>query len=208
MAKINKHIEVEIRGPLTKKEYFKLERYLKKNGRFIQKKDRVLIDYSLFIRSEGLETRKNDIRLRITNKVPEIIVKTGKMGGSDEREEISVLVRRNNFDNLVKIFALLGLKKGMLCVRKGSIYTYKKVEFSLVEVPNHSYYYEVEKIIRKNKDKNKAKQELLNMCKQLNLKIFSDKSLYSYIRKLNHEANEVFNFKNYKDNYFKQRFDL
>jgi len=197
MAKINKNIEVEIRGPLTKSEYFRLERYLKKNGRFIQKKDRVLIDYSLFIPSEGMESRKNDIRLRVTNKIPEIVVKTGKMGGSDEREEVSVLARKNNFDNLVKIFAILGLKKGMLCIRRGSI-----------EVPNHSFYFEVEKLIRKNEDKDKVKQELLDVCRQLNLKIFSDKSLYSYLRRLNHEANEVFNFKDYKDNYFKQRFDL
>jgi len=208
MAKINKNIEVEIRGPLTKSEYFRLERYLKKNGRFIQKKDRVLIDYSLFIPSEGMESRKNDIRLRVTNKIPEIVVKTGKMGGSDEREEVSVLARKNNFDNLVKIFAILGLKKGMLCIRRGSIYKYKNIEFSLIEVPNHSFYFEVEKLIRKNEDKDKVKQELLDVCRQLNLKIFSDKSLYSYLRRLNHEANEVFNFKDYKDNYFKQRFNL
>ena len=90
MKKTNKNIEVEIRGPLTKREYLNLERFLKKNGRFVQKKDRVLIDYS----SESLESRENDIRLRVTNKIPEIVIKTGKLGGSDERREISVLTKK------------------------------------------------------------------------------------------------------------------
>ena len=208
MAKTNKNIEVEIRGPLSKKKYFNLEKYLKKNGLFVKKKDRVLIDYSFFIPSEGLESRKNDIRLRITNKIPEIIVKIGKMGGSDEREEISVIARKNSFDDLVKIFAILGLKKGMLCIRKGNIYQYKNIEFSLVEVPNHSYYFEAEKLICKGEDKNQVKQELLKVCKQLKLRTFSDKSFFSYLKKLNKEANEIFNFKDYKENYFKERFNF
>ncbi len=204
MKKTNKNIEVEIRGPLTKGEYLKLEKFLKKNGHFMQKKDRVLIDYS----SESIESRENDIRLRVTNKIPEIVIKTGKLGGSDERQELSVLTKKNNFDNLVKIFAALGFKKGILCVRKGNIYKYKEIEFSVVEVPNHSFYFEVEKLIRCDEDKNIAKLELVKMCKQLKLKIFSDKALFSYLRKLNSEANEMFDFKDYKDNYFKQRFNL
>jgi len=204
MKKTNKNIEVEIRGPLTKREYLNLERFLKKNGRFVQKKDRVLIDYS----SESLESRENDIRLRVTNKIPEIVIKTGKLGGSDERREISVLTKKNNFDNLVKIFAALGFKKGILCVRKGNIYDYKGVEFSVVEVPGHSFYFEVEKLIDNNKDKEVAKLELIKMCKQLKLKIFSNNGLFTYLRKLNSEANEMFDFKNYEDNYFQQRFNL
>lgn len=204
MKYTNKNIEVEIRGPLTKSGYLKLERFLKKYGRFVQKKDRVLIDYS----SENLESRENDIRLRVTNKIPEIIIKTGKLGGSDERQELSVFTKKNNFDNLVKIFAVLGLKKGILCVRKGNIYKYKNVEFSIVEVPGHSFYFEVEKLIRCNENKEAAKSELIKICKHLKLKIFSDKTLFSYLRKLNNEANEIFDFKNYKDNYFKKRFHL
>jgi hypothetical protein len=66
----------------------------------------------------------------------------------------------------------------------------------------------VEKLIRGNEDKELAKSELIKMCKQLKLKIFSDKALFSYLRKLNNEANEMFDYKDYKDNYFKQRFNL
>lgn len=204
MIKPNKNIEVEIRGPLTKSGFFRLERFLRKNGHFVQKKDRILIDYS----SENLESRENDIRLRVTNKIPEIVIKTGKLGGSDERQELSVLTKKGNFDNLVKIFATLGLKKGILCIRKGNIYEYKGIEFSVVEVPCHSFYFEVEKLIRSNEDREIAKSKLIKMCKHLKLKIFSDKALFSYLKKLNSEANEVFDFKDYKDNYFKKRFNL
>ena len=51
-----------------------------REGEFVQRKERVLIDYS-----KGIEDRMLDIRLRNTNKVSEIIVKTGAWGGSDAR---------------------------------------------------------------------------------------------------------------------------
>ena len=41
-----KNIEVEIRGPLTKDEFDKLNTFLLNNGSFKEKKERVLIDYS------------------------------------------------------------------------------------------------------------------------------------------------------------------
>ena len=203
-----KNIEIEFRGPLTKKEYSKLDKYFKLNGNFKQSRDRILIDYSVFISKEGLEKRNNDIRLRVTNKIPEIIVKIGKMGGAENRREVSVLANPGDFDKLVQIFAAIGLSKGILCVRKSRVYKYKGIEFALVEVPNHSYYFEAEKMISSAVDKKQTQQYVKKICIELNLKLFNDKTFFSYIKKLNKEANEIFNIKNYKENYFKNRFNL
>lgn len=203
-----KDIEIELRGPLSKKEYVKLEKFFKQKGRFKLNKERILIDYSMFILSEGLEKRTNDIRLRVTNKIPEIVVKIGKMGGAESRKEISILTSKGDFDKLVQLFAVLGLTKGMLCIRRSRVYMYKEIEFTLVEVPGHSFYFEAEKLISSEENKENAQEEVKQLCHELGLKLFDDKRLFAYIKKLNEEANEIFDFKNYKENYFKDRFDL
>lgn len=202
------NIEVELRGPLSKSGFTKLDEFLKQRGRFKLNKERILIDYSIFIPTEGLERRTKDIRLRVTNKIPEIIVKIGKMGEAESRKEISILANRGDFDKLVQVFAALGLTKGMLCVRKSRVYMYKNIEFTLVEVPNHSYYFEAERLIFSIKNKEQAQRDIKRVCKGLNLRLFNNKTLFSYIKKLNIEANEIFNFKNYKENYFKDKFCL
>jgi len=102
-----KDVEIELRGPLSKKEYTRLEEFLRQKGYFKLNKERILIDYSMFILSEGLEKRTNDIRLRVTNKTPEIVVKIGKMGGAESRKEISILGNQGDFDKLVQVFAVL-----------------------------------------------------------------------------------------------------
>lgn len=85
-----KNYEVEVRGPLSKKEYAELNRFLKKNGDFKEKKNRVIIDYTAMKGSQTIRNRDKDIRLRCTNGIPEIIIKIGNWGGSEQRKEISI----------------------------------------------------------------------------------------------------------------------
>lgn len=205
---MTKNIEVELRGPLNKFEVIKLEKKLKARGKHKGLKYRVLIDYSAFLPKQGIANRTKDIRLRATNGVPEIIVKVGKWGADENRKEISVLSQPGGFDKLVQIFAIIGLSKGVLCVRKSRVYEYKGIEFSIVEVPGHSYYFEAEKLIG-NKEKSKtARRYIEDICQELDLRLFDKKSFFQYIRKLNKEANENFNFKNYTEGYFKKRFKI
>ncbi|MCX6715577.1 MAG: hypothetical protein NT077_01005 [Candidatus Taylorbacteria bacterium] len=103
-----KNIEVEVRGPLSKTEFERLNSFLSKNATFKQKKERVLIDYSA-----GLKDRTKDIRVRETNGVPEIVIKLGSWGGSEKREEISLHLGKGSFDELVRAFGELGYTKGV-----------------------------------------------------------------------------------------------
>lgn len=204
---MNKNIEVEIRGPLTKEEFDNLVCLFEVQARKTSEKDRVLIDYSTFLEG-GVENRHKDIRLRVTNGIPEIIVKIGEWGGTEHRKELSVFTKQGEFDTLVEIFGELGFRKGMLCVRKSKVYEYKDIEFALVEVPGHSYYYEAEKMVHEKEDADKIIKEIKNVCKDLNLEIFDKKQFFEYIKELNDEANEIFDYKNLIPDYFKNRFDL
>jgi adenylate cyclase class IV len=204
---MDKNIEIEIRGPLSKEEFNNLVKTFDNSGKKKSEKDRVLIDYSTFLEG-GVENRKKDIRLRVTNGIPEIIVKIGEWGGSEQRKELSVFTKQGEFDTLVEIFGELGFDKGMLCVRKSKVYEYKGIEFALVEVPGHSYYYEAEKMASGNENGDELVKGIENVCKELSLDIFDKKQFFEYVEKLNKEYNEIFDYKNYTSNYFKNRFDL
>ena len=202
-----KNIEVEVRGLLTKAQYDQLKLFLEKNGSFVEQKHRVLIDYSTFLPNEGIRDRKKDIRVRVTNGIPEIVVKLGSWGGSENRKELSFKGKEGEFDTLVEIFGNLGLTKGVLAERNTLAYEYKDIEFALVEVPNHSYYFEAEKMATSEDDFQKVEKEILEVCAQLELSVLDKEGFYKYIEILNKEANGVFDFESYKENYFKDTFN-
>jgi len=204
---MDKNIEIEIRGPLSKEKFEDLAGLFEAEGKKITEKNRVLIDYSTFLKG-GVRNRQKDIRLRVTNGVPEIVVKLGKWSGADQRKELSVFTKPGKFDTLVEIFAALGFRKGVLCIRKSKIYEYKGIEFALVEVPGHSYYYEAEKMASKREDSEKITHEIKDICKDLKLEVFNQKQFFEYINQLNKEANEIFDYTSYTSNYFKNRFGL
>jgi len=196
-------IEVELRGRLSRAEYLRLKLFLGERGVFKEQKERILIDYS-----QGVAQRTKDIRLRVTNGVPEMILKIGNWGGNENRREISILGKPGEFDTMVQLFGHLGLTRGMLAVRSSHVYTYQGLEFALVEVPGHSYYFEVEKMVHDRENMEAVKQEIRTVCEELQLDLFDDQGFFAYIEELNREANEIFDFTSYQDGYFVKRFNL
>ncbi|MBQ2660132.1 hypothetical protein IJF86_01825 [Candidatus Saccharibacteria bacterium] len=198
------NIEVEVSGPLTAEKNAELDAFFRENGKKTNTKHRVLIDYSTFL-GDGVRNREKDIRLRVTNGNPEIIVKLGAWNSNNHRKELSVFTEAGSFDRLVQIYAALGYEKGMLCERITQVYEYEGIEFALVEVPGHSFHFEAE-IMSNESEVASAKKHIETICEKLELKIFTDEEYISYIEKLNAEANEVFEFKNYTENYFENRY--
>jgi len=204
---MQKDIEIELRGPLSAEQYARLNSFLETNGAKKGMKDRVLIDYSTLLPG-AMADREKDIRLRVTNGVPEIIVKLGSWGENEQRRELSVTTAPHTFDTLTEIFAALGYEKGVLCGRKSTVYDYKGIEFALVEVPGHSYYYEAEKMAHAGEDGDALVKEITDVCTELGLQIFSKDEFFAYVEKLNKEANEVFDATVATPNYFKDRFGV
>lgn len=204
-----KNFEVELRGPITKQRIAALTRLFKKEGKFKSRKDRILIHYfEDHGDQKALQNLTKDFRVRTTNGVPELILKLGAWGGSEQRQELCVTLHEGQFDTLVSILGHMGFDKGIFADRHGVIYEYKGVEFSLVEVPNHSYYFEAEKMISKKSAVASAKSEILEVCAELGLTIFSDKEFHAYIALMNRETNPKFDFKKYKFGYFKKKFGV
>lgn len=202
------NIEVEVRGRLTEEKYNELTQFFHKEGKHIESKHRILVDYSTFLTGEGVKERTRDIRLRITNGKPEIITKLGKWGGQESRKEISIFTEEGSFDALVENYAVLGYTKGVLCIRNTEVFQYKDIEFALVEVPGHSLYYEAEVLVPNQQAAETAHEKLETVCRELDLSMFSSEEFYSYIEELNREANEVFDFDKEGPGYFKKRFGV
>lgn len=202
-----KDIEVEVRGPLSKEKYLELKNFFDAHGEKITEKDRILIDYSTFLPG-GIAGRDKDIRLRITNGVPEIIVKIGAWGENEQRKELSVTTPYGTFDTLVEIFAALGYEKGMLCERKSHVYNYKNTEFALVEVPNHSYYFEAEKMAHSEQEIAILLKEITDICTELDLTTFGKEEFFKYIETLNKDVNEVFDSSKADSQFFRRRYGI
>ncbi len=196
-----------MRGYIGKEQIEKLTSKILTEGKFVGRKERVLIDYSNCVPGGDVEDRKLDVRLRSTNKVSEIILKTGAWGGSDARREYSVKTT-DSFDTLVQIYRLLGLSKGVLCVRNIDVYTYDGVEIALVEVPGHSYFFEAEIELTETEGIEKAQATLKEVLDELGLVTYTDTEYFAYIELLNKEANTIFDANQESETYFKDTFGI
>ena len=202
------NIEVELRGPLTEEYYNQLNDFFNQKAEKKETKKRIIIDYTTCIDGEDTRNRSIDIRARITNEIPEIIIKIGKWKGSDVRKEISVLLQKGQFSNLVQAYAALGFKKGILCVRNSVIYNYKDIEFALVEVPGHSYFFEAEILASSEEEIKTAQNKIERACKELKLKLFSDADWFNYIESLNKETNKLFDIEKDGEDYFIKKYGV
>lgn len=201
-------IEVELRGRLTTNQYEKLLTFFQEQGTFKEHKHRLLLDYSTFLPGEGVAERKQDIRLRITNGVPEIITKIGGWGGDEHRREISIKTEPGSFDRLVETYGVLGYTKAIVAERFTEVFGYQGYEFALVTVPKHSYYFEIETMAHGTDDIARVKEEMRTLCSELDLALFDDQGFYDYIEELNQESNDIFNFADFESDYFTKRFAL
>ena len=200
--------EIEARGPLSKEKYAELVELFEQNGFFKEKRERLFIDYSALLKGQEPERRNLDIRARITNGIPEIVIKSGKWQATNSREEVSCLLQKGEFSHLVKAFALLGYKKGVLCIRKSFVYEYQGVEFALIEVPDHSYFFEAEKMTQVKEESTIIINEIKTICTGLGLHVFSDAEWFDYIETLNKEANKIFDFEIDGENYFSEIYNI
>ncbi len=196
-----------MRGLVPESELERIKEFLENNAEFKGKKERILLDYSTFLEG-GVRERTLDIRARITNGVPEMIIKKGSWGGSDSREEISVIGQEGSFTNMVRLYAALGYKKAVLVERNSLVYRYGDTEIALVEVPGHSHFFEVEKEVQDKDDIGKAQEEIKQVCAELGLSVFSDDEWFDYVELLNKEANGVFDFDTDGPDFFKNKYGI
>ncbi len=200
-------IEVEHRGNLTKSKFEELRNIFEKEAEFFGKKDRFSIIYSQAKNDQAkdLHISPIDLKLRITNREPELVLKYGKWSGNDARKEFSFPVEIEKVEEMVEFLKILGHYHGVLQATTTHFYNYRGVDFSLVDVPDWGYYFEAEIVTNKN-EVNRANKKINNACDQLSLEILDHEGFCKLLMSLNKRPGYRFNFK--KDDFLelKKRF--
>lgn len=177
--------EIEFRGLLPKKTKNKLEKFLARYGKKIKSYKRIHWVYKKSW-DQGL-----DLRLKKTNGTLEISLKVGNPGKS-HRREISLPLPHSNLSDVLEFMKHLGYDEGFKAWRNANIYQYKNIEWAIVEVPNHSAYFEAEILADTKKEARKAEEVITQVTKELGLRIYGAEETMAYIAKLDKEANKYF----------------
>jgi adenylate cyclase class IV len=162
-------IEVEVRGGLNSKDFEKTIEVLKKKAKFIEIKNRLTLAYfkrSLTKDCREVKNEKVDLRLRITNKKAEMILKYGLWGAKDKRKEISIPIESDKFDDAVEMLGYLDWNKCLLATATTRVFDYKGIEFAIVKQNNKDCYFEAEKITENIEEAEKIHNEIEKACRE------------------------------------------
>ena len=190
--------EVEARGELTVSTDEIIKRFRKLNANFLGKTRRFSL---IYLRNKSAD--KNDpidLRIRVTNGESEIVLKYGKWGAFDNREEVAVPIDTKDFSDAVEMLKLLGWAHGIINGNHRCKFRYKGIEFVFVD-NGVATYFEAERLT-KTKDKiAEERKYIAKICNELVIKPFSDTEFYGLIDKINNSKGMRFNFdkENFED---------
>lgn len=181
---------VEVKGPVDEKDFERLNAFFKNNAEFLGETHGLFIDFS------GVHAGKRfEFRVRVREGVPELVLRL--LGEERAGREISLKLESGQLDNLIEFLALMGYEEGVLCERVEKKFVFRGIDFSLVEVPRHSYFFEAKKLCEE-KEVDEAREKILGVIKTLSLRAFSEKELFSYIQELKKNVDGIFNIRDYK----------
>jgi len=187
-------VEIELRAHVSSPRMAAI-RQLMLTATSCTKQARSFIDYSTFL--EGIGERKLDVRVRVTNGVPEIVVKRGQFGGA-VRHEAGVSLDPADLEKVLELMALLGYSKGVLGGRRIHRAKFHNVEVALQEVLDcrdptvvGDVFVEVE-YLGAAIDHTAAERELRQFLAAYELEPFTVDQWNSYVKSLNEKWNGVY----------------
>jgi hypothetical protein len=198
-------LEVEVRGKLE--NFSKTLKELKKKAKFIQEKDRfTLIYFRDNIKSKdelknALESDPIDLKIRVSNKKAEFVLKYGFMTGCETRREILIPIDLDKFDEAVDFLKFLNWGKGVIMATKTFVFDYKGIEFALVQTKGADYF-EAELVIEE-KDSKDAMRIIKGACQELGLKMFEKEEFIEFLDNMNQREEFLFDF--YKFDFKEQK---
>jgi len=201
-------VEVEFMGSIDKKKFDELKLFFSKNGKFSKIKERISFMYFRDKIPKDLSEIKDepvDLRFRITNKMPEIVLKYGNFSGSNARKEVSLEIKREEIENYIEFLHLLGWSIGVINATKTYVYDYQGVEYALVEIKDYGYNFEAE-ILSDENFVEAAKKQINQQLNLLDLKPFNEKELNQQCNAINNKKELQFDFSKQPFKHFRDRF--
>ncbi len=200
-------VEVEHRGELSKEKFEELKSFFDKKGEFLGLNERFSVIYSQQEDDQSKEVYEHpvDLKVRVTNKKGELVLKYGKWSGSDARKEFLFPIEKDKFDEMIEFLKILGHYHGVLQATKTHLYHYKSVDFALVDVPDWGYYFEAE-IVTEPTNTKKANEKIRKECSDLGIEALDHDGFCKLLGSLNDRPGFRFNFKKQDFLDIKERF--
>tara|TARA_Y100000310_G_C20503508_1_gene725217 strand:- start:195 stop:824 length:630 start_codon:yes stop_codon:yes gene_type:complete len=205
---MKKQIEVEYIGKINKEKFNELKILFEKDGKFLKRKERISFMYFRDEIPEDISEIKEedtDLRLRITNKKPELIIKKGLFTGTHSRREISIIFDKKNLSNYVDFLSALGWDKGVIYAVETFVYEYEGIEFSLVGIIDYGFNFEAEILTTKN-EQNNAIKKIKKILNKLSLVAFDEEGLNKQCNEINNRTKLRFDFSNGNIKEYLERF--
>ena len=191
-------IEVEISGPIAKKDYEKVKKLLIGAGEGVHTETQVELSYS----DKGYNNRE----VKIENKDgARICINTGKMG---ERKSKITALADNAFSDGVEMLAELGYRKGIVLAHDVFLCSYGGAEFTLFEPFDESYHYHASIFSKNPTEAKEAKQKLEKLSRNLKLPIWTRNDMLTFLEQLNKKERYVYDYEKDGQNYFKEKFGI
>lgn len=193
---MEKQIEVEFIGGLSKEGFSNLKERLEKEGTFKKRKERISFMYfrdKIPKDLSEIENEDTDLRMRITNKEAEVIIKKGSFTGSHSRKEISINFPMEDLQKHVDFLSALDWNIGVIYAVETFVYEYKEIEFSLVDIEDYGYNFEAE-ILTTSEDEPKSREKINEILNELGLKPFDENGLNNQCNQINNREGLRFDF--------------
>ncbi len=192
-------IEVEIRGPVAKKEYEKLKKLLESAG------ENQLAEYQMAVSYIDRGFNNRAVRLEQKNGTAKIYIETGKLG---ERKEIATELASGAFASAIEMLAELGYKKASVSVREVLSCEYGGALFSLFDPGEDSFYYEAAISVSGPDEAKEAKQKLEKLARNFKLPMWSPIDMIEFTRKLSETANYRYDYETDGSGHFQDKFGI
>jgi hypothetical protein len=193
---MEKQIEVEHIGKIDKEKFEELKNLFEKEGKFLKRKERISFMYfrdSIPKDISEIKEEDTDLRLRITNKKPELIIKKGLFTGTHSRKEISIKFDMKELFKYVDFLSALGWNIGVIYAAETFVYEYRDIEFSLVYIKNYGYNFEAEILTTKDEIE-ESTTKIKNILDELNLIPFDEGGLNNQCNDINNRKELRFDF--------------
>lgn len=201
-------IEVEYIGELKKDKFDELKILFERKGKFKKKKERLSFMYFRDKIPKDIEEIKNepvDLRYRVTNFEPEIVLKYGNFTGAHARKEITLPLGKEDSEKYIEFLSCLGWNVGVIYATTTFVYEYAGIEFSLVRITDYGYNFEAEILADENKIDN-AKKKIEEELRKLELNSFDDSGLNKQCNAINNKKDLQFDFSKQSFGEIKKRF--
>jgi adenylate cyclase class IV len=193
---MEKQIEVEVRGKI--KNFDRVLQHFKEKAQFIKEKDRIsFIYFRDGTNVNDLSTIREDpvdLKLRVTNKQAEIVMKYGRWGTEEARKEFLFSVELEKFGSALEFFRHLGWYHGIIMDTKTFLFNFEGIEFALVRSGDLCYF-EAEKLVDDSSEVKESIQEIKEICLKMNLEVFGEKEFIDLMESFNKRENRTFDFK-------------